>query len=307
MTVPFRSRSIAVSPSTGLRALLLFSVAVAAIWLMTAQAAHAGNPPRAPEPVVPTTPATGGGSIVVPEDTSGAGKTETPTRTGITPPGVSPPCLEAARAAATARAAVLRAAIDERTPQPPSVMQTTCFNEAAGVAATQGGNVFSGDFMSDIEPIVGSALGSFYSNFDSSIASFFSDILGGGSAADAAGGIIGGIIGALTGGAFGADAATLRAPYDCEGMSDIWDAVLARGAKPVAIPDLRALVNGTAPSGGGENFMKSFNASKQKGVFGNAKTALDALPRAQVPSFNGREGLCEVLSTIGGASVQGCD
>lgn len=304
MIVSYRQpRSLAMSPVGLSRPLMTLGAGVAALWLMSAAPAFAGG---GSFPVVPaaTSGSTMTGPVPVPGNESDASPSETPSRSGITAPGVNPTCLEAARAVSTARAAALRAAIDERTPQPPSVMQTTCFNEAAGVAATQGGNVFSGDFMSDIQPIVGSALGSMYKNFDSSIASFFSDLLGGSSVADA----IGSILGALAGGAFGADASTLKSEYDCTGMREIWDSVLSRGAKPMAMPDLKSLVNGTAPSGAGEAFMESFNASKGKGVFSNAKRALDALPKAQVPSYTGQETLCEVLGKSPGfnGSVQGC-
>lgn len=284
MTVPNRQpRSVAIVQPGGLRLALCLSVAMSALWL-------AATPAHAQTTTTTTT-------------TSGA---TSPSST--TAPGCNPAVMEAAQRVADAKVAAERANIDQNTPQPPSVLMSTCNNQAAGVAASQGGNIFSGDFMSDIQPIVGSALGSLYSNFDSSISSFFSSALGSSSAGSAASGAIGSALGSLLGSAFGSGASSLQNNYDCQAMSDTWSAVQNRGvAGGTSISGLNQLISGTAPSGAGQAFTKAWQAAASNGIFSNAQTAVNNLPRpGNIPSYAPGDTVCDVLRKAGN-SPQGCN
>lgn len=231
-----------------------------------------------------------------------AGSTPSPAATPTAPatanpvnaapaPGCNPNVAEAGRRVAEARVAAARAEIVEAIPQPPSVLQQTCFNQATGVAAQQGGNIFSGDFTSDIQPIVGSALNSLYSNFEGAISSMF-------------GSEIGGAIGGILGGAFGGGASSMQASYDCTGINDTWEAMVGRGVAGGVALTLNDMLAGTPPSGAGENFLRAWNASNSNGVFSNARAARDALPRPQVQSYSGTAGLCETFEVLG---IRGCN
>lgn len=214
-----------------------------------------------------------------------------------TNPAVSAPAVgcnrnvaEAANRMREARVAAARAEIVEAIPQPPSVLQQTCFNQATGVAAQQGGNIFSGDFTSDIQPIVGSALSSLYSNFEGAISSMF-------------GSEIGGAIGGILGGAFGGGATSMQANYECSGINDTWEAMVGRGVAGGVALTLNDMLQGNPPAGAGENFLRAWNASNSNGVFSNARTAMEALPRPQVQSYSGTAGLCETFEVLG---LRGC-
>lgn len=206
-------------------------------------------------------------------------------------PGCNPNVLEAGNRMREARVAAARAEIVEAIPQPPSVLQQTCFNQATGVAAQQGGNIFSGDFTSDIQPIVGSALTSLYGNFEGAISSMF-------------GSEVGGAIGDILGGAFGGGSSNMQANYDCTGIDDTWQAMVNRGVAGGVSLTFADMLSGNAPSGAGENFLRSWNASNSNGVFSNARSAINALPRPQVQSYNNTGGLCDTLEAVG---LRGCN
>lgn len=206
------------------------------------------------------------------------------------PPGCNPNVLEAGNRMREARVADARARIVEAIPQPPSVLQQTCFNQATGVAAQQGGNIFSGDFTDGVQPIVGSALNSLYSNFAGAISSMF-------------GAEVGGAIGGILGGAFGSGASTMQASYDCDGIEQTWAAMADRGVSGGMNISMADMLSGTVPAGASENFKRSWEASKSSGVFTNAKNAVNALPRPQVQSYSGNQGLCETMQAMG---LKGC-
>lgn len=206
-------------------------------------------------------------------------------------PGCNPNVMEAGNRMSEARVAAARAQIVDAIPQPPSVLQQTCFNQATGVAAQKGGDIFSGDFTGDVQPIVGSALSSLYSNFEGAISSMF-------------GAEVGGAIGSILGGAFGGSATTMQANYDCDGIDQTWQAMVNKGVTGGMDLSIANMLNGTAPSGASENFLKSWQASQSTGVFSNAQSAMNALPRPQVQSYSGNQTLCEVMGAIG---LGGCN
>jgi hypothetical protein len=235
------------------------------------------------------------GAMVAFAQPAAAGSVPSPATTAsptaaATAPGCNNNVAEAGNRMREARVAAARAEIVEAIPQPPSVLQQTCFNQATGVAAQQGGNIFSGDFTSDIQPIVGSALSSLYSNFEGAISSMF-------------GAEVGGAIGGILGGAFGGGASAMEANYDCSGINDTWEAMVGRGVAGGVALTLNDMLSGNPPAGAGENFIRAWNASNSNGVFSNARTAMEALPRPQVQSYSGTAGLCETFDALG---LRGC-
>lgn len=220
---------------------------------------------------------------------------------GNSAPGVNDNCLAAAASVSEARVALDKARMDEIVKQPVSVLMSTCNNQSAGVSASVGGDLFSGDFMSDLQPIVGSALGSFYDDFDSSIIGFFGDIIG-----FQPGNILGNLLGGVLGGTFGSGAATLQNQYNCEGMQQQWEAMANAGISTgIPFVSIAQLLGGTLPAGAGEGFRLSFQASAGNSTFSNANTRVNALPRPNVPSFANVNSLCDALRAAGN-SPAGC-
>ncbi len=218
-----------------------------------------------------------------------------------TVPGCNTNALEAARRKGDALVAVDKAIMDENIKQPASVLMSTCNNQAAGVSAKTGGELFSGDFMSDLQPIVGSALGSFYDDFDSSIIDFFGDIIG-----FSPGGVLGSLLTGVLGSTFGSGAATLEDQYDCEGIQQQWEAIATSGVNTsVPFASIANLLNGSLPSGAGEKFRKSWEASAGNNTFSNFNSAMNALPSPNVPSFASANSLCDALRAAGN-SPAGC-
>lgn len=261
------------------RSFLLASALVLAI--------SAAAPAQAQTPVVPAPPATG---------TTTTGEVVEGAAGGSDTVGCNPAVRAAADAVAQAKTAQMRSRIDDKISQPPSVLQQTCFNQAVGVAASKGGNIFSGDFTSDIQPIVGSALNSFYANFDSAVASFFGGVTSGQSVGDAAGSAIGGLLGGL----FGSGASNISgSEYNCDGIERTWEGMSTRGVSPAMQVTFQQLLSGTPPAGASENFLRAWNAARDAGVFRNAQSAVGALPRPVQRSHSPTATTCEVLAAYG--------
>lgn len=222
---------------------------------------------------------------------TGSGDAPTSLTNSAPIPGCNDNVSEAGARVAEARTASTVPYIVDALPQPPSVLQSTCFNQATGVAAQQGGSIFSGDFTSGVQPIIGSALNSLYSNFENAISSLFGDE-------------IGGAIGDILGGIFGGGSTSLQASYDCDGIDQMVQAWNSRGVNGGMSMKFENLLSGKAPDGASENFLRSWDAAKETGVFDNARTAMDALPRPQVQSFMGNKTLCEVMAALG---LGGCN
>lgn len=218
-----------------------------------------------------------------------------------TVPGCNPATAAAANAAAAARLAERKARIDEAYDQKMSVQMLTCANQAAGASATAAGDMFSGNFMNEVQPIVGSALASHYGNFNNAIADLFRNRLG-----SEAGNAVGNALNNILGNSFGGGAATLQASYECDAMQKAWEAQQEKGITTTAkAPSVADLAKGKLPEGASEKYKKSWDASAKQGVFTNLKTAVDALPRAQVPAYGKVESYCDALIKSG-VNARGC-
>lgn len=100
-------------------------------------------PPPPPPPAFPPSPP--GVPPVIPD----------PTRPSAIYPGCDPTAWEAM--SARSRAYGLRdiAWTRQMIPQPESTMFSTCFPQAAKIAAKRGANIFSGDFLDDVNNVIG--------------------------------------------------------------------------------------------------------------------------------------------------------
>lgn len=166
---------------------------------------------------------------------------------------------------------------DQIIKKPDSVLALTCFNQAAGVSAKEGGAIFSGDFTLDLAKIIVDALKEFYLQFT---------------------------------GATGRDAGTvnytipgataLTATFDCEGMENLWTTVKTEGiTQGTPYVSFSELASGTAPAGIGPDMRQTWDASAADNVFTKLNTALSALPVPAVPSFAGTTSSCQVLVAAG--------
>ena len=248
-------------------------------------------------------------SVVVPEETAtapgGAGSVQTP--------GCNPVVAEAQNRMADSWVAAERALSDDRIDQGVSVLQMTCFDQAAAVSGTTAANIFSGSIMGELQPIIGSALGSVFANFEDGINDIFGDAGGEivnnaignfvnfGAINDQINNAVGGALGGMLGGGGGA-----AASYDCDMMQQVREASMNRGVSTVSAPTMQQMLKGEVPAGASEKFKKSWEASKSKNVFSNTKTAVDALPKAQIPSFKGTESLCDAIARSG-ENAEGCE
>lgn len=236
-------------------------------------------------------------SVVVPEETAtapgGAGSVQTP--------GCNPVVAEAQNRMADSWVAAERALSDDRIDQGVSVLQMTCFDQAAAVSGTTAANIFSGSIMGELQPIIGSALGSVFANFEDGINDIF-----GGAGGEIVNGAISGMMGNLFGGLGGGGGGGAAASYDCDMMQQVREASMNRGVSTVSAPTMQQMLKGEVPAGASEKFKKSWEASKSKNVFSNTKTAVDALPKAQIPSFKGTESLCDAIARSG-ENAEGCE
>jgi hypothetical protein len=187
--------------------------------------------------------------------------------------GCDPVVMKALEAKAQAKVAADVATTDEIIKKPDSVLAMTCFNQAAGVSAQKGGQIFSGDFTTSLTPIISDALQNFYPNFNGSLA-----------------------------GTSPLYSQTALSPaFNCTGMQDVWTEVATAGVPQTVgystFDDLRA---GTPPAGAGTDFLASWNAAKNnQQVFSNLNSAVAALPVPTVPNFSAATGSCDVLMTAG--------
>lgn len=75
--------------------------------------------------------------------------------------GCSPVVLDAMKARAQAQMAYDIAVTNEMIDPPDSVLNLTCFSNAAGVSASAGGSIFSGDFTAELNTIMPTIPGPF--------------------------------------------------------------------------------------------------------------------------------------------------
>lgn len=188
--------------------------------------------------------------------------------------GCDPLVLAAMEAKAKARVAYDVAVIEQLTDKPDSVLALTCFNQAAGVSAKKGGEIFSGDLTPDLGPIIEPALKDTYLNF-----------------AGAAG---------FDSGKVDYTSTALSDTFKCPEMDDLWQYTLSQATETdVPYPDFDQLTSDTPPPGGGADFDKSWNASAAQGDFAALKAANAALTPPSIPDFSGAKSSCEVMVAAG--------
>lgn len=187
-------------------------------------------------------------------------------------PGCSSEVSDAQKAMANARINADVGMAEEIIKKPGSVLVDTCFSKSAQNSAQQAGEIFSGDFSSEIQPIIEEPLTDWLSgdNFLGSIIenimpSFGFEPLGGGG-------------------------------YECDRMAEVWDASLNNGMNTetpfVSIEDLIA---GTV-SGGGDNLLANLGS----GTFGsNLGTTMGAVTPGIMPDYSGSNGVCDVYAAMG--------
>lgn len=189
------------------------------------------------------------------------------------PSGTIPGCerdvLNAMSAKANARVAYDVATTEQVIDKPDNILAMTCFNDAAGNAALQVGQMFGGDFTTYLANIVPNALTSFYDDYA---------------------------------GAPGYDDPTLRAQFytgqtalattvtTCDNMQSLWDFIKQEGIqKNIPYPKYSDYVTGTQPNGvttvlAGSNFDKDWNQAVADNDFANVSNAITALPVANTPT-----------------------
>jgi hypothetical protein len=189
--------------------------------------------------------------------------------------------MKAMEAKAQAKVAYDVAVTDQIVNKPDSVLALTCFNQAAGVSAKDGGDIFSGDFTEDLTPIVSGALEDFYGDFEDSE---------------------------------GIDSASvdysdtaLTDTFNCTSMEDIWSAMESDGIDTdVPYITFDEMTSGAPPAGAGGDFAGSWTGAEKNGVFSGLNTAVSDLPRPSVPDFSAASSSCEVLA-IAGISSGACE
>jgi hypothetical protein len=196
--------------------------------------------------------------------------------TALAAVGCNPVVLDAMNDKAQAKVAYDTAAVEEIIDKPDSVLAMTCFNQAAGVSASAGGAIFSGDFTTSLQPVIEPALSAFYDDY--------ADSLG------------------LTGGFVDYGATSLMPTYSCNEMEDLWQGLENEGVQ-AGVPFLTFddLVTGSAAGGGGD-FLNSWNAAlTSQNIFADLNAAMGALPAPSAipgpPPANATA--CDTLVTYG--------
>lgn len=186
--------------------------------------------------------------------------------------GCNPAVWRAMNAKAQAKVAYDVAATEQIIKKPDSVLALTCFNNAAGISAATGGNIFSGNFTEQLAPIIEDALGGFYSNFTDSI------------------GALGGVVD------YGNGAITLGTNANCDKIKKLWDKVAQTGTeKGAPAVTFRDLIDNTIPQGSGTEFVQNMTA--EASTLTELKNAVEAVPIPQntFTNYNNGDTLCEYL------------
>jgi hypothetical protein len=189
--------------------------------------------------------------------------------TNATVPGCDSKVLQAMGDKANARVAYDVASTEQVVNKPDSILALTCFNNQAGEASSQLGQMFSGDYTTPLSKIIPDSLTAFYDDFQ-----------------DAPGKDTGTID-------YSSAATTLGASGDiktCNGLQDLWTKVDSEGIEN-DVPYYRYsdLVNaGSTPSGltaAGSKFTKDWNTSDgTDNDFGKVNTDITNLTKANTPT-----------------------
>lgn len=195
--------------------------------------------------------------------------------------GCNPRVLDAMQKISQARVAQAVASDEAIYGKPDNSAAVTCQNQAAGSSASKAGAIFSGDFTSQLAPVIEEALTGLYSNFD-----------------DAEGNDSGSVD-------YTAAATQLSATYNCTGIDDLWKNFKGQGIKqgiPVAL-FANLVGGGAAPSGFLDpDFQAAWDAARTaQSVFGDAQAAFGAMPTitAIPPPPPANASACDVLVAFG--------
>lgn len=188
-------------------------------------------------------------------------------------PGCNSKVMDAMNAKAQAKVAYDVAATEQIIKKPDSVLALTCFNNAAGIAAAEGGKIFSGDFSSSLAPVISDALSGFYGNFKGSV---------GESKA-----------GVTYDTALGTNA-------NCNNIQKLWDNISQTGIETGA-PNVTfaQLVNNKIPATAGDEFKNNWTAEAK--TLTDLKTAVDNVPKPEntFTSYTPGETSCQYMQKLG--------
>lgn len=196
--------------------------------------------------------------------------------------GCSPAVLDAAQTKAQARVLYDVAVTEQIVVKPDSVLAMTCFNQAAGVSAERGGNLFSGSFIgnTNFASVITDALTAFFDQF-----------------ADAEGNDSTTVV---------YDQTTPDNNVDCTGIEDLWEQIKTKGiAEGVPYLTFAELISGDIPAGAGDRFTKNWEAGADPGlnIFSLLQTAITQLPVPAIPDFSTANSFCEVVNVAGGSAT----
>ncbi|TAL35517.1 MAG: hypothetical protein EPN97_07000 [Alphaproteobacteria bacterium] len=194
---------------------------------------------------------------------------------------------EAQEAKSTVRTATDVNVTEEHIEKPDSTMATTCFNFLSGInasgAASGGGGIFSGDFISaspsgnagGVRATIQDALQTFYTAY--------MDAMG----ADS--------------GLVDYTQTALSNNPACTETADLWTQVKQGGVEQgVPMATITDLINGTMPGGANTDYTKNWGIeSGTDNNFSNFATKLGAQPPAFQPAYLPTNGFCQDLITAG--------
>lgn len=191
--------------------------------------------------------------------------------------GCDPKVFDAMKATGQARVAADTAATTEIMNKPDSVLAMTCFNQAAGVSAQKGGSIFSGNFTTQLKPVIEPSLSALYPQFEDGVG-FESDKVDYG-------------------------AITLQNTFNCKEMDDLWTQYESEGIQTTAPPvTFDEILSATPPADAGEDFTVAWNKAKEQNIFKEANDTVEALIKPDLPGLAAAEGSCDVLKGYGAAT-----
>jgi len=193
-------------------------------------------------------------------------------------PGCNPQVLDAMQKKAQAKVATDVAMTESITDKPDSVLAMTCFNNAAGTSAVRGGSIFSGDFLTSLQPIIEDALNAFYDDFQDGE----------------------GYEAMLAGLATAVDytQTVLADNQDCNESKDLWTTIKDRGIQQgIPFASLSNLISGAAPAGllAGDEYNDNWLRDVQDQIFNDLSNAIGTLPVPQTTVFAPNMTACQIL------------
>lgn len=169
--------------------------------------------------------------------------------------GCNPRVLDAMQQKAQAKVVYDVAVAEQITDKPDSVLNMSCFNQAASAAASVGA-MFSGDFTTDLAPVIVPALTSLYRNFND------------------ADGNDAGIISYVANNVL--DVSTGMGNYNCDAMQQLWTRAEQRGVNnQTPFMTFADLVGAVVPGGAGDDFVRNMNAPGTQAILSALNTVMN--------------------------------